>query len=111
MNRPERSAAIARALASESPGLPKDFAAHVATLAEKNDHPHLRWTDGALLGAFVMMICACLTGWFWLGPQESLTSQWWRPLVDAAVSQPWSLFGVAGIAIVQALTFLRRATT
>jgi hypothetical protein len=31
--------------------------------------------------------------------------------VDAAVSQPWSLFGVAGIAIVQALTFLRRATT
>ena len=111
MKTPERSAAIAKALASQPPGLPRDFAARVAALAETPESRRLSWNDGALFGAYVVMIAACLAGWFWLGPPESVSADWLEPVVDAAVSQPWLIAGLAGVAIVQTLTFRRRATT
>jgi hypothetical protein len=106
----ERSVAIAKALASEPDGLPEDFAAQVAALAAANEWRHLSWTDGALLGAFVAMIGVCVAGWFWLGPQESDRTAWLEPVVGTVASQPWLFFGIAGVAVVQMLTFRRRAT-
>jgi alpha-beta hydrolase superfamily lysophospholipase len=107
----ERSAAIAKALASEPDGLPKNFATYVAALAEANEGLHLSWNDGALLGAFVAMMGACVAGWFWLDSPEPVSADWLDPLVDAVMSQPWLLIGVAGVVIVQMLTFWRRVTT
>lgn len=107
----ERSPAIAKALASEPDGLPENFAAQVTALAEKNERRNLSWTDAALLGAFVVTMGACLAGWFWLGPRETVNTDWLRPVVDALVSQPWLCIGVAGFALVQMLAFRRRATT
>lgn len=105
----ERSAAIAKALASESHGLPQDFASRVAELAAASARPRMSWHEGAILGAFLVMIAVCLAGWFWLGGKEPLGPEWLGPIVDVAMSQPWLLIGVAGIAIVQMLSFRRRA--
>jgi len=108
---PERSAALARALASEADGLPEDFAARVAALA---DAERTGWrfsrNDAGLLGAFAAMIGVCVTGWKWFGTQEPGGAEWLGPLVDALSYDPWLIIGVAGVAIVQGLTFRRRAT-
>ncbi len=109
MKPPERSAALAKALASET-GLPKDFAAQVAALAEAGGAGrHSTWHDVALLGAFVAMIGVCVAGWLWMGPQEPVDADWLAPVLGVVASQPWLFIGVAGVATVQMLTFRRRA--
>jgi hypothetical protein len=37
-------------------------------------------------------------------------AEWVTSLVGAVASQPWLIIGVAGVAVVQALAFRRRAT-
>jgi hypothetical protein len=112
MKAPERSAAIAKALASEADGLPKDFAAQLAGLAETSRSArHSRWNDFALFGAFVAMIGVCVAGWFRFGPQEPGSVEWWGPIVSEVASEPWLLTSIAGVVIVQVLTFRRRTAT
>jgi hypothetical protein len=109
MKTPERSAAIAKALASESDGLPADFAARVAAAAEEIAAARRSWwNEIALALAFVAMIGVCVVGWFGFAAQESGSVEWFEPLISAAMSQPLLIIGIAGIAIVQALTFRRR---
>jgi hypothetical protein len=103
---------LARALALATDGLPQDFAAHVAALAEAGGTPRQSgWNDIALLGAFAAMIGVCVAGWFTFGPQESDAAEWFGPIARTMASQPWLLAGAAGVAIVQVLTFRRRAAT
>ena len=71
---------------------------------------HSNWSDVALLGAFVAMIGVCVAGWFAFGPRELPRAEWLTSLAGAVASQPWLFIGVAGVAVVQALTFRRRAT-
>jgi hypothetical protein len=111
MKDPERSAALARALAAQTDGLPKEFAKQVATLAEADGTSiHLSWNDVGLLGAFVVMIGVCVAGWLTFETQEVGGAEWFGPVVGAMMSQPWLVIGVVGVAIVQLLTFRRRAT-
>jgi hypothetical protein len=111
MKTPERSAALARVLAVENDGLPDDFATHVAALAQASGTTRRSsWSDVALLGAFVAMICVCVAGWSTFGSRELPGEEWVTPIVDAVRSQPWLVIGVVGVAIVQALTFRRRTT-
>lgn len=111
MKTPERSAALARVLADESGGLPADFAARVAALAQASGTARRsNWSDLALLGAFVAMIGVCVAGWFTFGSRELPGAEWVTPLVEAVTSQPWLVIGVAGVTVVQALTFRRRTT-
>jgi hypothetical protein len=56
------------------------------------------------------MIGVCVAGWKWFGTQEPGGTEWLGPLVDALSYDPWLIIGVAGVAIVQGLTFRRRAT-
>ena len=112
MNNPERSAALARALAAQSDGLPKEFAKTVAALAEAEDASfRLSWREAGLVGAFVAMIGVCVVGWVMLGTQDAGNTQWFGPAAGAVTIQPWLVIGVAGVALVQLLTFRRRATT
>ncbi|HEV7607978.1 MAG TPA: hypothetical protein VGO61_11605 [Steroidobacteraceae bacterium] len=112
MKTPERSAALARALMSETDGLPKDFAAQVAALAEAGGPAwHLSWNDVGLLGAFVTMIGVCVAGWVRFGAQEAGGEEWLGTIVGAMLSHPWLVIGIAGVAMVQGLTFRRRATS
>jgi uncharacterized integral membrane protein len=99
MSEPARSTALKRALAEEADALPRDFAAHVATLATARAAPASRWAGLAMLGAFIAMTGMCIAGWFAFGPQEVS--------VDAAPT-PWLVTGIAGIAVVQLLTLRRR---
>ena len=111
MRTPDRSAAIAKALALQTDELPKDFPARVAALAEARASPrYLSLNDVALLGAFVLMIGVCIGGWMLFDAPETQLLQWLAPIVRAMTSQPWLVLGVAGIAAVQMLTFRRRAT-
>ena len=112
MKTPERSAALARALMAETEGLPKDFAARVATLAEAGGAAwHLSWNDVGMLGAFVATIGICVAGGFNFGGISSNDAEWLGTIVEALASRPWLIVGIAGVAFVQALTFRRRTTT
>jgi hypothetical protein len=112
MSEPDRSAALSRALAEEDDGLSPEFAARVAALAEaETARPCFSWADVALLGAFVAMLAVCVGGWFAFGGRDMGSSNLaylsWRELM----SQPWLITGIAGLALVQLLTFRRRART
>jgi hypothetical protein len=110
MNTPERSAALAKALASQTAGLPGDFAKRVAAIAETRDAARrASWNYVALIGAFVAMLGICVAGWYFFVPQALTVAQWCDPLVRELAAQPWLVIGVVGIAVVQALTFRRRA--
>jgi hypothetical protein len=108
MNTPERSAAIARALAPEKDGLPEDFAAQVAALAEAQSARRWSWSDVTLLGAFVAMVGVCVVGWSSFGAPEFASIDWLGSIVRAAASYPWLAAGVAGVGVVQMLNFRRR---
>jgi len=111
MRTPDRSAAIAKVLALQADGLPKDFPAQVAALAEaRASARYLSLNDLALLGAFVLMIGVCVAGWLLFDSPEPGGVEWFAPIVRAVTSQPWLVLGVAGVAVVQMLTFRRRAT-
>jgi hypothetical protein len=111
MNTPERSAAIARALASEADDLPEDFAVRVAALAEADERRSRAWNDLALLGAFVAMLGVCVAGWLTFAPQQRLNTEWLEPIAQVVASQPWLFIGVAGFVTVHLLSFRRRAMT
>jgi len=108
MNTPKRSAAIARALAEETRGLPEDFAAQVAALAEAQNARRWSWSDVSLLAAFVAMLGVCVGGWFSFGALEFGSTEWIGVILETAASNPWLTLGVAGLAIVQMLNFRRR---
>jgi hypothetical protein len=112
MKNPERSAALARALAEPTDGLPKGFAKQVAALAEvEGKSSPWTWNDVGLLGAFVAMIGACVAGWSTFGASELGSAEWFDPVIGTVTTQPWLVIGVVGVAIVQLMTFRRRATT
>jgi hypothetical protein len=112
MRTPERSSAIARALAAEGDGLPKDFAAQVARLAEAEaERRSSRWSEVGLVIGFLAMIGTCVFGWSLFGAQALGGAEWLEPLARAASAQPLLVVGVAGLVIVQLLTFRRRAAT
>lgn len=112
MRTPERSAALARALKSETDGLPQDFAQKVAALAESRSAARrLSWNDVGLLCAFAAMIGICVAGWVLFGEQSSGGSEWLDTILGVLAPHPWLVIGMAGVAIVQLLTFRRRTTT
>jgi hypothetical protein len=112
MNTPRRSAAISRALASETDGLPEDFAARVAAIAEARATARAAaWNTVAMLASFAAMIGVCLAGWARFGEPELGSMEWLDPWIGAAASEPWLAVGLAGVALVQVLTFRRRALT
>jgi hypothetical protein len=108
MKEPERSVAIANALAAEADGLPADFATQVVALAEAQRAPRWSWNDLALGAAFIAMIGVCVAGWFQFGAREAGGVEWVRPIVGAAASNPWLIIGIASVGIVQVLIFRRR---
>ena len=111
MKTPERSALIARALAAQPHGLPEDFAAQVAKLAEAQARPqHSRGSELALGGAFVAMIGVCIAGWFQLGVPD-LAAARWVPAAMASIvtSAPWLAAGIASLGLIEVLAFRRRA--
>lgn len=109
MSTPERSKAIARALAGEPEVLPEDFAAQVAALAAANSRAY-RWngTDVALAGAFVTMVCVCVAGWFTFAPHGTVFTEWLAPVVRDLASRPWLLIGAGCVILLEALTLVRR---
>jgi len=112
MKTPKRSAALARALMAETVGLPKDFAAQVAALAEAGGTAwRFSWNDIGLLVAFATMIGICVAGWIRFGEHSSSDIQWLGTIVGALTSRPWLIMQIAGVAFVQALMFRRRTTT
>jgi hypothetical protein len=112
MKTPERSAALARALKSEPDGLPKDFAAQVAALAEAGGAEwQVSLSDVGLIGAFATMISICVMGWVRLAAESSGGAEWLGAIVGALASHPWLVIGIAGVATVQMLTFRRRTAT
>jgi hypothetical protein len=111
VNTPERSAAIAKALDSQSE-LPGDFARRVALLAEARAAArHAVGNYATLLVAFAAMLGICVAGWYAFEPRALAVGEWVGPTVRALAAQPWLLIGVAGFALIQALTFRRRART
>jgi hypothetical protein len=111
MNEPARSEALKRALGEEDDGLPEDFAGRVAALAEGDGAArNWGWTDVALVGAFAAMISVCVAGWFEFGAQELGGNGWFDLSVGDLALQPWLVTGVAGLTLVQLLTFRRRVT-
>jgi hypothetical protein len=112
MRTPERSSAIARALAAEQDGLPKDFATQVARLAEAAAEARSSKRNEVALGlAFVAMIGVCVVGWLTLGASESVGSQWLASILRLAASQPLLTIGIAGVALIQVLIYRRRAAS
>jgi hypothetical protein len=109
MSTPERSAALARVLASGAGGLPKDFATQVAALAEADRTRLWNWDDLAMSGAFVAVIGVYVAGWFTFAPREPGGVEWLGPLIHAVASEPWMVTGLAGLGLVQMLAFRRRA--
>jgi hypothetical protein len=110
MTHPERSAALAKALAEDT-GLPADFPQRVAALAEARDTAHRAvWNYAGLTAAFVAMLGVCVWGWYLLEPQASAMGEWFEPILRTMAAEPWLVIAVTGIAVVQALTFRRRAT-
>ena len=108
MNTPERSAAIARALAAQTPGPPADFAAQVAALAEAQRVRRSTWSDVALLVAFVAMLGVCVAGWFSFGVLELGSAEWMDAVLGTAAAHPWLVLGVAGLSLVQVLSYRQR---
>ena len=112
MRTPERSPAIARALAAEKDGLPEDFAAQVVRLAEAEAEARSsKWNEVALALAFVAMIGVCVVGWLALGSSESVGGQWLAAILRLAASQPLLTIGITGVALIQVLTYRRRAAS
>jgi hypothetical protein len=110
MNTPKRSAVIARALASRPVELPENFAAQVAALAEGRARAKfLSWSDVALSGAFIVMLGLCMAGWSRLASQELVSAEWLGKFVSVLAAQPWLFVAVAGLVVIQALSFGRRA--
>src|SRR5688500_815483 len=109
MNEPKRSAALKRVLAAEGDGLPQDFAAQVAVLAEVESAARARWAEAAMLGAFVAMLGVCVAGWvMFVGPSATGFGEFLTLVGRTTGSQPWLLTGVAGLGIIQLSTFFRR---
>jgi len=107
MKTPERSTAIARALAGEADGLPPHFAPDVAAIAEARAAKRAsRRSEAALWLGFISMIGLCVAGWMRYGAPGNM--EWLAPVVRIAASQPWLVSALAGLAIVQGLTFRRR---
>jgi hypothetical protein len=112
MTTPARSAALARALDAEADGLPQGFARKVAVLAESGSVVRRAgWTDVWLLGAFAVTIGICVAGWLGFGEQPTSGADWLASMGAALAPHPWLVAGIAGVAVVQGLTFRRRATT
>jgi hypothetical protein len=112
MSAPERSAALKRALAAERDGLPEDFAVRVAAQAESESAARTKWSDAALFAAFVAMLGVCVAGWFiFVGPPAMGGTELLEIICRAAGSQPWLVIGVAGVGVVQLLTFRQRVKT
>jgi hypothetical protein len=114
MKTPERSAALAQALNLETVGLPDDFAAKVATLAESRSTARsVSWNVG-LLGAFVAMLGICVAGWIGFSEESPGGPEWLADIIGTLVAalapHPWLAIGMAGIAFVQVLTFRQRTT-
>jgi hypothetical protein len=109
MKTPGRSVAIARALASEADGLPEDFAAQVASLAEAGAEARSRsWGDAALLAAFLAMVGICMVGWRTYGSPESGIGRDFSDLLVMAASQPLLMIGIAGVGLIQVLSYRGR---
>jgi hypothetical protein len=112
MKTPKRSETLARALASESPGLPEDFAARVAAQAEARERARASiWNSAGMIGAFAGMLAVCMFGWFQFGAPQMGGAEWLSPLLRALALQPWLVVGISGVAIVRTLTFTRRTLT
>jgi hypothetical protein len=113
MIEPGRSATLKRALAAEGDGLPENFAVQVAVLADTEDKGRRPMTsDAAMFGACIVMISACVAGWFeFVGTPEIGNAELFGLIGGVLASQPWLVIGMAGVAVVQMLTFLRRAMT
>jgi hypothetical protein len=111
MKAPARSTALANAVTPEFDGLPADFAAHVAALAEDGGRQRRDAHRLVLPGAFVAMLGVCVAGWFAYGSLTPLDTEWLGPLVAVLRSQPWLTVGISVLALVQALNFGRRAMT
>jgi hypothetical protein len=109
MNELKRSAALKRVLAAEGDGLPRDFAAQVAVLAEVESAARVRWAEAAMLGAFVAMLGVCVAGLVVLvGPPPIDVGEFLTLVGRATGSQSWLIIGVAGLGIIQLSTFFRR---
>jgi hypothetical protein len=112
MSEPKRSAALKRVLAEEGEGLPEEFAARVAALAEGESALRSRWAEVAMFAAFVAMLGVCVAGWFsFVGPPALGGADLVELAGRALGSQPWLVTGAAGVVVVQLLTFGRRART
>lgn len=112
MSEPERSAALKRVLMAEGDGLPEDFAARVATLAEVESAARSSWAEAVMIAAFVAMVGVCFAGWVKFFGVPAIDGADLVELAGRATgSQPWLVVGAAGIAGVQLLTFGRRART
>ena len=111
MKTPERSAALAKALASDTNDLPEDFAARVAALAETGKERSWSWNDFALTGAFFAMVGVCVAGWIGFGMPAPPFGDWLEPVGRMMTSQPWLIIASAGMALIQVLNFRRRAMT
>jgi hypothetical protein len=110
VSEPKRSEALKRALAGEREGLPEDFAAHVAALAEAESAARSRWAELVMISAFVAMMGVCVAGWFvFVGPPAAGGEDLLQLAARVLGSQPWLVIGVAGVVVVQLLTFGRRA--
>jgi hypothetical protein len=111
MKTPGRSVAIARALASEADGLPEDFATQVAALAEAGGEARSRsWGDAALLAAFLVMVGICMAGWRIYGSPESGIGRDFSDMLVLAASQPLLMIGIAGVGLIQVLSYRGRVT-
>ncbi len=109
MSEPKRSAALKRALAAEGEGLPEEFAVRVAVLAEAESAVRSRWAEAAMIAAFVGMVGVCVAGWVRFVGAPVIGGGDLLELAGRAMgSQPWLVIGVAGVVVVQLLTFGRR---
>jgi hypothetical protein len=112
MSEPKRSAALKRALGAEADGLPEDFAVRVAALAEVERAARSRWAEAVMIAAFVAMLGVFMAAWFsFVGPPALGGTDLLELAGRAMGSQPWLVFGAAGVVVVQLLTFGRRART
>jgi hypothetical protein len=110
MSEPKRSAALKRVLAEKGGGLPQDFALRVAALAEAESAVRSKWAEAAMIAAFVGMVGVCVAGWVrCVGPPAIDGGDLLEFAARAMGSQPWLVIGAVGVAIVQLLTFGRRA--
>jgi hypothetical protein len=100
---------LAKALAQEAEGLPEDFAARVAVLAEGSGAARKNWPTAAMSAAFVGMIGVCAAGWSEFVSRQ--TREWLGTFVHDLARQPWLITGIVGFVLLQMLTYRRRATS